>query len=618
MPTFPLATDHVNVADPSDPAAEPVDADDINDLAAGANEHQVQLIALAGGLAYVVAKPLGTAADTLAAINDAIDAAESEGDQTLINPLAGGTKVHLGAGTFEVDGAVLQRSNVWLDGLGPAATVIKLKANTTSNLWKYADDAGTGGFANQWRVSNLRFDGNRANQSGAATPAVLVRRGADTTKSPAYITNTPALMGGDHFGFENVVISNVKGDGMVVGGAGPVAQMYFRNSFVWECTGHGVDFGGVDCRLSDLDIGSCGLAGLKLSGPNNRTSNVKLYGCGKVNDSAWAAFYVEGSYNVFTNIECQENYGYGARILADYCKGDISVQGCSGDGLLMHGGSGNDISVTVTQFNAFQPTNGVAFYPNCVGNHVDLYGGSWAGDALTGDWDAIMENEVGLHLRRTVAVDIGSGPRLMYTPTGLASFADADPIGTWDDESSNAQDATAAGAARPTTGVEVLDGQDVVNLAAGQGFTLPDLSALTAGTVLAVVRAPKDPGDGTSGGLWHLGNDGDGYYSFSDGNIYEEFGTNSRKTITGPHPDLDEWHIYEVVAGAGDWRAYLDGVLIHKTTSNTVAFPAVPTLGKNANSFTGGAIAGFFLFAAVATKFQRHQVREHLRAAHRL
>lgn len=129
-------------------------------------------------------------------------------------------------------------------------------------------------------------------------------------------------------------------------------------------------------------------------------------------------------------------------------------------------------------------------------------------------------------------------------------------------------------------------------------FAIPDLSALTAGHVFIALKINVDPPtDSASAGLWTMGVTSTSYFPYTDGVIYDDFGTDTRKTVGNPTPSLAAWHIYEVLSGPGLWTARLDGVDLFTTSSNTVAFPSSPILGRSLN----GDFGAWMLFDAVQT-----------------
>lgn len=98
-----------------------------------------------------------------------------------------------------------------------------------------------------------------------------------------------------------------------------------------------------------------------------------------------------------------------------------------------------------------------------------------------------------------------------------------------------------------------------------------DPSSFTAGTGVFVWKRTADPG--TLGQFWNFGSSGNSnYFPFSDGVIYDDFGSTVRKTVGNPTPSLANWHIYSARSAANLWKANLDGVELFSTATNTVGF----------------------------------------------
>ena len=190
-----------------------------------------------------------------------------------------------------------------------------------------------------------------------------------------------------------------------------------------------------------------------------------------------------------------------------------------------------------------------------------------------------------------------------YNPQGQA-YANNDPIGTLVDTVA-ARNGTASGAQRPVFKTNQINTSlpaisfDGTN----QYFDCVNLSALSAGTVHIVVKLDTDPPIDAHSGLWGMGSDVTGtHFPFSDGNIYDSFGTTVRKTVGNPGPTLTQWRIYSVWSDSNDWAAYLDGASLFTTATNTVGFfSGAFILGAHANAASyklQGYIARFLFYNA--------------------
>lgn len=325
-------------------------------------------------------------------INAAIEDASEIGTQGT-NTLAGGTKVLVPPGLYVADVPIAYREGVWIDGFGPKATVILRKANTDTKLLVPATLA-----ENTWRVSNLRFDGNRGNQTVAQTALEFDRSAVVADGIPGFLAG-PAVAGfvsalfggGDLIGLENIIVSNVLGKGMTF--SSQCSQWYFRDIFVWFTSDHGIDGGGVDNEFVGVQVGNTGKCGWKNSGTNNRLSHIKLYETDVVN-AGWGAMDLEGSKNRIAALEVQEAGSQGIRVYGSDNAVDTIIDGCRGVGLDMRGGSRNRISAHVQSFPAYAPTWLCTIGNGVVGNWVDLIGRQWSEAPLKG---AIAGNEIRLN-----------------------------------------------------------------------------------------------------------------------------------------------------------------------------------------------------------------------------
>jgi hypothetical protein len=74
---------------------------------------------------------------------------------------------------------------------------------------------------------------------------------------------------------------------------------------------------------------------------------------------------------------------------------------------------------------------------------------------------------------------------------------------------------------------------------------------------------------------------------WTDGVIYDAFGSNARKTTANPATTLAQLNVYNVVSAPGSWTNYLNGTQIFNTGTNTIC--ANPTSGARLFFSIGGA-----------------------------
>lgn len=173
--------------------------------------------------------------------------------------------------------------------------------------------------------------------------------------------------------------------------------------------------------------------------------------------------------------------------------------------------------------------------------------------------------------------------------------ANGDPVRRWDDQSGNGNNATVGGVSqRPhlDTGT-TLNGHQTILFAAvsSELLSIPNvLGGLTAGELFLSIKVQNDPpGSGGATGIYHF--DGSGtanstHYPWTDGHIYDKFGTTTRYDLGNPTPALTSWRIYNPHSGTNDWAAYLDNSLLFSSATNTVSFSTGPTIGVSSGSLT--------------------------------
>lgn len=214
--------------------------------------------------------------------------------------------------------------------------------------------------------------------------------------------------------------------------------------------------------------------------------------------------------------------------------------------------------------------------------------------------------------------------------TGLWTWLAADAItgssngatlNQWNDQSGNDRHAV-LGAGTPTYQTNVVNGLPVVRFNGTDSYyTLPSMAALTAGTAFVVIKRNLDPPiDGNKTGLWTMGTDTQPTaWPWTDGIIYEEFGTTARKTTVNPTPSLASWRLYMVRSAANDWSSYLDGTSLFSTGTNTVGFPSAPRLGAHTATFLfDGDIAEFLLYSTAVSAADRDSIEAYLAAKYGL
>lgn len=188
-----------------------------------------------------------------------------------------------------------------------------------------------------------------------------------------------------------------------------------------------------------------------------------------------------------------------------------------------------------------------------------------------------------------------------------SGFSNGDQMNAVQDWSGNNRDGT--GVARggikptfrttdgPTAGAAFRFGQ---NSADGGHFSLPDfLTGFSAGHGFAVIKWDSATGE-SSPPFSTWGSAGDGYYIFEpNDHIYDPFATSVRKDDITPNTAINLWHLYECRSAAGAWSLWQNGVQLHSTGTNTVAFSSAPLIGGTAGRPCIGLSRTMFFYSRI-------------------
>lgn len=213
----------------------------------------------------------------------------------------------------------------------------------------------------------------------------------------------------------------------------------------------------------------------------------------------------------------------------------------------------------------------------------------------------------------------------VYEDTGATDPAEpSDEIAVWQDQSGNGNHLTqfSTSGVRPSldSGTTHLGRNTVRFTAAGiERMNIPDMfDGLSEAEVFATLKMVADPAaSSASAGLWTL-NNGSAFHThhpWTDGVIYDNTFSTTRKTVGNVTPALTNWHVYSIRSASGDWEAYIDNTSVFSTGTNTVELPAgTSTLGMSANfsHFFDGWIAELVIYPFTLDSTQRGDVYDFL------
>lgn len=232
---------------------------------------------------------------------------------------------------------------------------------------------------------------------------------------------------------------------------------------------------------------------------------------------------------------------------------------------------------------------------------------------------------------RYAAAGGGSTPSLPYSTNlrlwlpvnNLVGYSDNDTVPTWTDFSGLGFDGTPpVVASRAVYKTGVVNSQPVLRFAgAGTSHDYYQfgnvMASAAAGEVFIVVKVDADPPpDVSQSGLWKFDPTEEvTHYPYTDGVIYDTFGTTARKTTGNPTASLAAWNIYNVSSAAGAWTSRINGVQHYTTATNTVGWSATPLIGySNSDRGLDGDIAEVIVYNAVLGSTDRTTILDYLAA----
>lgn len=186
---------------------------------------------------------------------------------------------------------------------------------------------------------------------------------------------------------------------------------------------------------------------------------------------------------------------------------------------------------------------------------------------------------------------------LWYKPESLPSAGTRMTV--WADSSGNGFDAVAvtspSGYYRPivAAGPGGFNAArfDLTPLGGTAALLIPTAAydSLTAVEMFTVVKSLTSgtPPDGEAGGIFQVGgaNFDAAHYPYGDGDIYDDFGSTSRRRFT-PYSALTSWHCYNVVSTSAEWTAKMNGHVEKTDASNLVAWVTATGLDGQAMGTT--------------------------------
>ncbi|HNC56658.1 MAG TPA: phage tail protein [Leptospiraceae bacterium] len=147
------------------------------------------------------------------------------------------------------------------------------------------------------------------------------------------------------------------------------------------------------------------------------------------------------------------------------------------------------------------------------------------------------------------------------------------------------------------------------------------LTGFTEGEIFIIMKAASDPATSNIKGNYGVfGSDTTQiqHVPFTDGTIYDGFGSTARKNTGNPTNNLASFFLYNVSTKANLFTVRINGSQHYTTNTNTVGWTTTPRLGGQAGNFSSagfdGYIAAIIIYNRVLNSSERAAVRAYCAA----
>lgn len=218
-----------------------------------------------------------------------------------------------------------------------------------------------------------------------------------------------------------------------------------------------------------------------------------------------------------------------------------------------------------------------------------------------------------------------------HTAQAITGLSDGASVDTWEDDSGNNNDLDGTLSAvdpiyRDGTTVEGINGLPAVRLPQTSvvylEYAAHIMEGKAAGEIFFVGKRDNDPSLSLArSGLWLFSTpDFGGHFPYTNGVVYEGFGTSTRHTCTNPAAPLTSPFIYNVVSKAGEHRVVLNGTTLDIRLTNTVEWTSgadpKPRFGRDNAGYQYEGLAGeLILFGAEKSAGDRADIIAYLEDA---
>ena len=205
------------------------------------------------------------------------------------------------------------------------------------------------------------------------------------------------------------------------------------------------------------------------------------------------------------------------------------------------------------------------------------------------------------------------------------AYSDEASVTTWDNLATGGSSVTLThvGATAPIFDTTQINSLAAIRFEGANRLTFSSLGSPSALEAFVVwKKAGSDPGDGSSAEPWCItGDSGNAtVYPFSDGNVYDNFGTTARKSTGNPSQALTSFHVYNVLSKSGEWTSRINGTQHYTTATNTfgIGGSVTPRIGSGIADFFTGHIACLILVDRELTSGERGDMLAYLQTKYGL
>ena len=197
------------------------------------------------------------------------------------------------------------------------------------------------------------------------------------------------------------------------------------------------------------------------------------------------------------------------------------------------------------------------------------------------------------------------------TDSSTFTYAVGPEVQKWRDKSGNERHATTTNGLYPRHNDFRINDISGIYFAPGKYLTLTAFaSSFTAAELFMVLQLKTENTGGT------LGNWGSGqnhHYPWSDGQIYEPWGTTGRHTLGNPTDSLLDPHIYNLRTAPDSYIAEINGNPLYSSVTNTVGFAAInPTFNQSGTYPADFVLGEVLMYNRVLTAPERQEVETYL------